>query len=380
MPNPLRALRDGSRREALLALAFVVISPIEILLRGLEPRTQLLVLAVLLPLPLVWRIRFPLEVLAASVVMLFVGELVAHRDDYPVALGCVGLVAAYSTAAHLRGRLADLADFFVIAAIVGSAAIAASKNWNGPAASNLVAALISLTILFRGAWIAGRLMQRRRDRARSAVVAREQQAQAALRAERARIARELHDVVAHAMSVIVLQARGARHAFVERPEEAREALDAVERTSSNALSEMRRLLGALREEGESAAVVPQPSLDHIDALIADVRGAGLRVELRVEGERRELPPGIDLCAYRIVQEALTNTLKHAGPATARVLLRYAEDEVEIEVTDTGAGDRNGSPPGQGLAGMRERVAVFGGQVQAGPQRGGGYLVTARLPL
>ena len=380
MSNPLRALRDVSRREALLAPAFLVIALIEILLRGLEPRTPLLALALLLPLPLVWRIRFPLEVLAASVVVLVVGELVAHRDDFPIALGCVGLVAAYSAAAHLRGRRAEVADFLVIAAIVGSAAVAASKNWNGSVATNLVAALISLTILFRGAWIAGRWMQRRRDRSRSAIVEREQQAQVALRAERARIARELHDVVAHAMSVIVLQARGARHAFLERPEEAREALDAVERTASKGLSEMRRLLGALREEGESAALAPQPSLNQIDALVADVRGAGLPVELRVEGASRELPLGIDLCAYRIVQEALTNTLKHAGPATARVLLRYAEDEVEVEITDTGAGERNGSAPGQGLAGMRERVALFGGQFEAGPQREGGYLVTARLPL
>jgi signal transduction histidine kinase len=380
MPNPLRVLRDVSRREAFLALAFVVLALGETFLRDLEPRTPLLILAVVIPLPLVWRVRFPLEVLAASVALLIVGELVAYRDDYPVALGCVSLVAAYSAAAHLRGRRADAADFFVIGAVVGSAAVAASKNWNASGATNVVIALISLTILFRGAWIAGRGVQRRRDRARSAIVEREQQAQVALREERARIARELHDVVAHAMSVIVLQARGARHALVQRPEEAREALDAVERTASRALSEMRTLLSALREEGESAALAPQPSLNQVAALVADVRAAGLPVELRVEGMSRELPPSIDLCAYRIVQEALTNALRHAGSATARVVLRYAEEEVEVEVSDTGAGDRNGSAPGQGLAGMRERVAVFGGQLQAGPQREGGYLVTARLPL
>jgi signal transduction histidine kinase len=380
MSNLLRTLKDVSRREVLLALAFVVLVVGETLLRGLEPRTPLLILALLMPLPLVWRIRFPLEVLGASVAALIVGELVAHRDDYPVALGCVALAASYSAAAHLRGRRAETADFLVIAAIVGSAAVAASKNWNGSVATNLVAALISLTILFRGAWIAGRWMQGRRDRARSAIAERAQKAQAMLREERARIGRELHDVVAHAMSVIVLQARGARHSLLERPEEAREAIDAVERAASHALSEMRRLLGALRDEGESAALEPQPSLNQMETLVADVRAAGLPVEFRVEGARRELPAAIDLCAYRIVQEALTNTLKHAGPATARVLIRYVEDEVEVEVTDTGAGDRNGSAPGQGLAGMRERVAVFGGQFQAGPQREGGYLVTARLPL
>jgi signal transduction histidine kinase len=380
MPNLFRTLKDVSRREIVLALALVVLALGETLLRGLEPRTPLLILALLTPLPLAWRIRFPLEVLGASVAALIVGELVAHRDDYPVALGCVALIAAYSAAAHLRGRRAETADFLVIAAIVGSAAVAASKNWDGSVATNLVAALISLTILFRGAWIVGRWMQRRRDRARAAIAEREQEAQAALREERARIARELHDVVAHAMSVIVLQARGARHSLLERPDEAREAVDAVERTASQGLSEMRRLLSALRDEGESAALAPQPSLNQIDTLVGEVRAAGLPVELRIEGASRELPAGIDLCAYRIVQEALTNTLKHAGPSTARVLLRYAEDAFEVEVTDTGAGDRNGGSPGQGLAGMRERVAVFGGQLQAGPQRDGGYLVTARLPL
>ncbi len=380
MSNPLRAPRDVSSREALLALSFVVIALIEIMLRSLEPRTPLLALALLLPVPLVWRIRFPLEVLAAGAVVLVVGELVAHQDDFPISLGCSSLVAVYSAATHLRGRRAEVADMVVIAAIIASAAVAGSKNWNGSAATNLIAALISLTILFRGAWIAGRWIQGRRDRSRSAILDREEQAQAALRAERARIARELHDVVAHAISVIVLQARGARHALLERPEEAREALDAVDRIASKALSEMRRLLGALRDEGEWAVLAPQPSLDQIDALVADVRGAGLRVELRVEGARRELPLAIDLCAYRVVQEALTNTLKHAGPATASVRLRYGRNEIEVEIIDTGAGEYNGSAFGQGLVGMRERVALFGGRFEAGPQPEGGYLVTARLPL
>jgi signal transduction histidine kinase len=379
MSNLLRVFRDLFSREIALAVAFVILASGEILLRGVEPRTPLLIMAGLLPLPLIWRIRFPLEVLVVSVGMLIVGELVAHRDDYPVALGCVAVIAAYSAAAHLRDRQAEAADFLVIAAIVGSAVVAASKNWNGSVATNLLAALISLTILFRGAWSTGRWMQRRRDRAHTAIVEREQHAQAALRAERARIARELHDVVAHAMSVIVLQTRGARHALRERPGEAREALDAVERTATHALSEMRRLLGALREEGEAGGLAPQPSLEHIGALLDDVRGAGLPVELRVTGARRELSPGIDLCAYRIVQEALTNTLRHAGPATAHVLLRYGEDEIEVEVADTGAGALNGGVPGQGLAGMRERVALFGGQFHAGP-REGGYVVAARLPL
>jgi signal transduction histidine kinase len=379
MPNLLSTLED-SRRDVCLAFGLVVLALGEVLLRGLEPGTSLLILSVLMPLPLVWRVRAPLEVLAVSVALLIAGELIAQQDGFPIALGCVALVATYSAAAHLRGRRAESADLLVIVAIVGSAAVAASKHWDASVATNVASALISLTLLFRGAWSAGRWVQGRRDRERAAIADREERARAVLREERARIARELHDVVAHAMSVIVLQARGARHSLPVRPEETREALDAVERAASHGLAEMRRLLSALREEEESAALAPQPSVEQIDSLVAAVRAAGLPVEVRVEGASRELPAGIDLCGYRIVQEALTNTLKHAGPARARVLIRYGEDALEVEVTDTGAGDRNGGPRGEGLAGMRERVAVFGGRLHAGPQQGGGYLVTAWLPL
>ena len=380
MSNLLMLLKNVSRREVGLAVAFVVVGLGEIFLRDLEPRTPLLVLALLTPVPLVWRIRFPLQVMGMSVGILINGQLVAHRDDYPVSFGCVALVAAYSAAAHLRGRRADAADFLVIAAIVGSVAVAASKNWHGSLATNVVTALISLTILFRGAWFAGRWMQGRRDRALGEIAAREEQARAALLDERERIARELHDVLAHAISVIVLQARGARHSLVARPDDAREAVDAIERTASLALTEMRGLLGVLRADEHETALAPQPSLAHVGALVADVRDAGLPVELRVEGEAHELSDGIELCAYRIVQEALTNTLKHAGPATAHVLVRYTDDALELEVADTGAGARNGGAAGQGLAGMRERVAIFGGRIETGPRREGGYLVTARLPL
>ena len=376
----LRTFKNASRAEVVLALAFFVVGVGEIFLRDLEPTTPLLVLAPLTPLPLIWRIRFPLQVMGMSLGILINGQLVAHRDDYPVSFGCVALVAAYSAAAHLRGRGADAADFLVVAAIVGSAAVAASKNWNGSTATNVVVALISLTILFRGAWFAGRWMQGRRDRARAEMVAREQLARAALREERERIARELHDVLAHAISVIVLQARGARHSLLERPDDARGAIDAIERTASLALTEMRGLLGVLRADEQAGTLAPQPSLAQVGALVAEVRDAGLPVELCVEGEPHELPVGIELCAYRIVQEALTNTLKHAGPATARVVVRYGDDALELEVADTGGGVGYGGVTGQGLTGMRERAAIFGGRLQAGPRRQGGYLVTARLPL
>ena len=177
--------------------------------------------------------------------------------------------------------------------------------------------------------------------------------------------------------MIVLQARGARHAEeVERDE----ALTAIESTAATALTEMRRLLHMLRADDEAMALAPQPSLHQLDHLVAQVRDAGLPVEVRVEGERRDLPPGVDVSAYRIVQEALTNALKHAGPARARVSIRYGDDALELEIEDSGAGTSNGAGGGHGLAGMRERVAVFGGRLDTGPRAGGGYAVRARLPL
>ncbi len=185
--------------------------------------------------------------------------------------------------------------------------------------------------------------------------------------------------MAHAISVIVLQARGGRKLLDEEPDEARQALDAIERTASQALDEMRRLLGLLRESDEELALTPQPTLARLHDLVTHVRDAGLPVELAVEGEPTELPPGVDLSAYRIVQEALTNALKHAGPATARVTVRYGEGELDLEIADDGAGAGNGDGGGQGLTGIRERVAVFGGEVETGMRAEGGYAVRARLP-
>jgi signal transduction histidine kinase len=157
-------------------------------------------------------------------------------------------------------------------------------------------------------------------------------------------------------------------------------LDTIEATGSAALAEMRRLLGMLRRDDDEIVLAPQPSLRHLDALAAQIREAGLPVELSVEGDPVDLPPGIDLSAYRIVQEALTNALKHAGPATARVVVRYGENDLELEVADTGVGAGQGDGAGQGLVGMHERVSLYGGKIEAGPRDGGGFAVRARLPL
>ncbi|HMM97160.1 histidine kinase, partial [Phycicoccus sp.] len=212
-----------------------------------------------------------------------------------------------------------------------------------------------------------------------------EQAEAARRAvaeERARIARELHDVVSHAISVSILQARGARRSLRVEETEVRGALDAIEQTNTAALGDMRRLLAALRdvEDDPTTDRSPQPGLADLEALVEQVRSSGLSVRLEVEGSPASVPPGIDLSAYRIVQEALTNVLKHAEHASAEVRLRYGPDALDVTVCDTGT-RRQGEPgSGLGLVGIRERVAVVGGDVRVGPVAGGGFEVAARLPF
>jgi signal transduction histidine kinase len=202
--------------------------------------------------------------------------------------------------------------------------------------------------------------------------------------ERSRIARELHDVIAHAVSVMVVQAGAARRVAVARPEQARDAMTSIESTGRQALGEMRRLVGVLRDNDEPTTLDPQPRLLDVPALVEQAREAGLQVRLEVEGEPRPLPAGVDLSAYRIVQEALTNVRKHAGPASVEVAVRYGPHALHIEVCDDGRGApveavSNGHR-GQGLIGMRERVALYGGRLDVGPRPQGGFRVLADLPL
>jgi signal transduction histidine kinase len=197
--------------------------------------------------------------------------------------------------------------------------------------------------------------------------------------ERARIARELHDVVAHAISVIVLQARGGRRVLATSPEDARTALDTIEHTGEQALEEMRRLLAMLRYD-EEHRLSPHPGLHALDDLAGSMTRMGLPVELVREGTPVELAAGIDLSAYRIVQEALTNALKHAGPARARVRVAYTHDHLDLEVVDDGPGTGTGGGSGHGLVGIRERAELYGGHVEAGRRPDGGYAVRARLPI
>jgi len=201
--------------------------------------------------------------------------------------------------------------------------------------------------------------------------------------ERSRIARELHDVVAHAVSVIVLQVGAVRHRMPESAEQDREALKNVEETGRTALAEMRRLLSAMREDGEEPELAPRPGLEHLDKLVREVvRSTGLDVRVRVRGEPTALPRGLDLSAYRIVQEGLTNSLKHSGAGEVDVTVDYGPTELRLEVRDNGRGDHGtaGDGSGHGLLGIRERAKIFGGDMVAGPAPGGGFLLRARLPL
>ena len=208
----------------------------------------------------------------------------------------------------------------------------------------------------------------------------EQEARRAVDEERSRITRELHDVLAHSVSVMTVQASAVRRLLKPEQEREREALLTVEETGRQALAEMRRMLGIMRSDHEAPALAPQPGLGTLPELVEQVRQSGLPVELSVEGRPVKLPAGVDLSAYRIVQEALTNALKHAGPAHAWVSVRYAEDDVQIQVENDGQTDGASDGAGHGLVGMRERVALCGGELHSGPRPGGGFRISARLPV
>jgi signal transduction histidine kinase len=246
---------------------------------------------------------------------------------------------------------------------------------------------VFISLRFLVAWVAGYAMRERAEqaeaaelRATHAELERESAARVAVAEERARIARELHDVVAHAVSVMVLQVGAVRHKLPQALEEDRDALGRVERAGRTALAEMRRLLGAMRREGDDLELAPHPGVDRLDSLLDDVGRAGLPVQLHVDGDPFPLPRAIDLSAYRIVQEGLTNALKHARASQADVTFHYRSDELQIEVRDNGDGRSTSDGLGHGLVGMRERVKIYGGEMTADTAPEGGFVLGARLPL
>ena len=308
-------------------------------------------------------------------------------------LGVVGLATAF-----LLGNLRDQRQAGIgLAIVLGCIVIVVSNIPGQQSASDL----IFIPLRFVVAWVAGYALRERAEQAeaaemratlaerereaaemRATLAEREREAAAriAVAEERARIARELHDIVAHAVSVMVLQVGAVRHNLPQTHEEDRDALGHVELAGRTALAEMRRLLGAMRRDGDGVELEPQPGLDGLDSLVEDVGRTGLPVRLHVDGDPFPLPRAIDLSAYRIVQEALTNTLKHAHASHADVTVRYRPDELEVEVADDGAGAATSDGLGHGLVGMHERVKIYGGVMNAGTAPEGGFVLSARLPL
>jgi signal transduction histidine kinase len=371
----------SSALYALPVVVLVVLGQIEVWSTTLDLHPRPLAAAVLLAMTgaLIWRRRHPLPMAA----VVFGGLLAVSlgwdlMDNFVSPFGAL-LVAIYSIGAYSSFRTA--------VGVYGALTAFILSGWfldNKP-----IGDLLWVASIVTGVWAAGRgvaLRQQRvtalADHAVALEHERDAKARAAVAEERVRIARELHDVVAHGISVIVLQARGGRKVLDPRESEAREAFEEIETTAQQALTEMRRLLGMLRRQDEELALGPQPSLTNLDTLAASVRDAGLPVDVVVKGSLERVPPAIDLSAYRLVQEGLTNALKHAGPAHARVFVSCSGNEVEVEVTDDGRGvNGNGmSTGGHGLTGMRERVAMLGGQIEIGPRTAGGFALRARLPL
>jgi signal transduction histidine kinase len=338
-------------------------------------------LLLLVILPLAVRQRRPTATLLTATGALLVGALlVTHSQGVPVGVFLALLLAFYSVGAHCDDGRSALVGALAVAAI-------ATTDLARPGAFSASGARPSAWLAFAIAWLVGRDLRRRRqrvadleDRAAQLEREREEQAQLAVAEERARIARELHDVIAHAVSVIVVQAQAGPH-LVSDQQRVLEVLRAIESSGRDALVELRRLLGILRSEDEQLAIGPQPGLGSLKSLVEHMRASGLPVELRIEGEPVHLPAGIDLSAYRIVQEALTNVVKHTEHAAAQVVIRYEAHALELDVVDDGLRrpvSVNGS--GHGLIGMRERVALYGGTLEAGIQDEGGYAVRAWLPL
>jgi signal transduction histidine kinase len=328
-------------------------------------------------LPLAWRSLWPLPVLGITLAAAVAGDLLFGG------LQLAGPVIALYTVARRHDRRVSLAAAAVTA--VGLAVPAASRAAESPLFA------MAICVVLVAAWAIGDNVRRRhayltRVQAREAAIEEEQRerARVAVSEERARIARELHDVISHNVSVMVLQAAAGADVFATHPERSREALGAIEAAGREALAELRRLLSVVDAPGdEGAGLAPPPGLTRLPELVERVRATGLDVCLTVTGDDRALPAGIDFSAYRIVQEALTNTLKHGHAATARVNLRVGERMLDVEIVDDGtaaarADARTGR--GHGLIGMRERAAVFGGELQAGPRSGGGFAVRASIPL
>jgi len=339
----------------------------------------LVALTVATILPLLGHRRYPFGAPAA---VFFFGALSSFVDG-DLTTFTAGTFLTVMAAAFLFGMLPDLRQALAGFAIVLVAGAIVTHNDPAQTLDDWFGIALLFTIVWLAGFGVGRKLQeaeRAKERAVRLEREREERAREAAAEERARLARELHDVVGHSVSVMTVQASAVRRLLLPEQEKEREALEVVEQTGRQALAEMRRLVGVLRRPEEAPALAPQPSLDHLDKLVAHVRESGLPVELTVEGKAVPLPAGLDLTAYRLVQEGLTNALKHARADRAEVLVRYGDGEIEVEIADNGTGGGDGGGGGHGLVGMRERVAVYGGELEAAPRPEGGFRLRATLPV
>ncbi|MGW4421247.1 sensor histidine kinase [Streptosporangium sp. NPDC004631] len=385
-------VRAWSRRhprivDILWLAPFVLVSLWNVWLVAAEPEPlwitrvlgfwEFLGIGLTLTVPLFWLRKHPLAVFAIVSLASFAQWL---AGVIPLFFNTAVLIAMYGVASRCRLRWAVAAGLVAeLGLALSFGQITTDPDFNSWATASVFVVAIWITGIYTNT--RRRYLESLEERAERAEHERDQQARLAAAAERTRIARELHDVVAHNVSVIIVQADGASYAIDSDPEQAREAMRAISSTGRRALAEMRRMVGVLRADGVPEEYAPQPSLSQLDDLVTQVRSSGLPVDFRVIGSRRELPEGEQLTVYRIVQEALTNSLKHGGPGTrATVEVEYGAREVCLRVTDDGRGGAApGSSGGHGLVGMRERVSMFGGTVEARPRAGGGFRVVARLP-
>ena len=365
--------------DVAIAMLLAAGAQVQVWLDGSSWPIEAKLTAALLPtLPLAWRSVAPVPTVALTTGGFGLAVLLGLPADDALVPRLAPMVAVYSVGVHAGAR-----------GLLAAAVIAPTPEVGlvvfGDGSLTDLAAIIGFTL---GALAVGRAVRvmgfetdMLEERAASLERERDEEARRAVAAERARIARELHDVIGHSISVMGVQAGAVRRLLSPDQERERETLLAVERTGRDAVAEMHRLLGFLRSaEGDAGSLVPPPTLGRVDDLVADMRRAGLDVELQVDGELGDLSPGRALAAFRILQEALTNTLKHAPSAGVRATLLRTAAELRIEVADDGSAAASaGSAAGYGLVGMRERVALYGGTLDAGPGEGGGFRVVARLP-
>ncbi|HJQ07032.1 MAG TPA: histidine kinase [Nocardioides sp.] len=366
--------------DALLAGLLGMLFAAEVLFSGELPddRGAGVAVAVFFASSFLARRSIPLVPLLAAVALIEINHSVLHGIGEGGAFMLGLIIALYSGTRHARGWMLP-ACVLVAAAIIP---LAAFDPQQPPAPGDWI-----FFCTFIGfPTVAGFIFRRRHEKDErlaqentELAAERDRRAAEAVAEERARIARELHDVVAHAISVVVLQARGGRRVLGTSPDEASAALDAIEHTGEQALEEMRRLLAMLRYD-DGPELAPRPGLHALDDLAGSMTRMGLPVEVVREGTPVEIAAGLDLSAYRIVQEALTNTLKHAGPAHARVMVHYSPEQLDLEVLDDGPGTGTGGGSGHGLLGIRERAELYGGRVEAGRRPEGGYAVRAHLPI